>query len=135
MASRFELKYLIPERVALQVRAFVQQHLEVDEFGVGKADFSYPVHSLYLDSDDWEIHRRTVNGDKNRFKLRIRYYNENPRTPVFFFGHRDVPVAVETAGGPQAWNSGGPKETKEGHPPRKQGSYRHKPQPVAQLYR
>jgi hypothetical protein len=84
MASRFELKYLIPERIALQVRAFVQQHLEVDEFGVGKSDFSYPVHSLYLDSDDWEIHRRTVNGDKNRFKLRIRYYNESPKTPVFF---------------------------------------------------
>jgi hypothetical protein len=84
MASRFELKYLIPEKVALQVRAFVQQHLEVDEFGVGKPDSSYPVHSLYLDSDDWEIHRRTVNGDKNRFKLRIRYYNESPKTPVFF---------------------------------------------------
>ena len=33
MASRFELKYIIPERVALQVRAFIQQHLEVDEFG------------------------------------------------------------------------------------------------------
>ena len=84
MASRFELKYLIPERIALQVRDFVQQYLEVDEFGVGKKDFSYPVHSLYLDSDDWEIHRRTVNGDKNRYKLRVRYYNENPKTPVFF---------------------------------------------------
>ena len=84
MASRFELKYLIPEKVALQVRAFVQQHLEVDEFGVGKQDFSYPVHSLYLDSDDWEIHRRTVNGDK----LRIRYYNESPKPPVFFESKR-----------------------------------------------
>ena len=84
MASRFELKYLIPEKVALQVRAFVQQFLEVDEFGVGQPNLSYPVHSLYLDSDDWEIHRRTVNGDKNRFKLRVRYYNENPKVPVFF---------------------------------------------------
>ena len=84
MASRFELKYFIPEKVALEVRAFVQQHLEVDEFGVGKPNLSYPVHSLYLDSDDWEIHRRTVNGDKNRFKLRIRYYNESAKTPVFF---------------------------------------------------
>ena len=84
MSSRFELKYLIPERVALQVRAFVQQHLEVDEFGVGQPNFSYPVHSLYLDSDDLEIHRRTVNGDKNRWKLRVRYYNESPKVPVFF---------------------------------------------------
>jgi hypothetical protein len=84
MASRFELKYIIPNRVALKVRAFIQQYLEVDEFGVGKPNLSYPVHSLYLDSDDWEIHRRTVNGDRNRYKLRLRYYNENPKTPIFF---------------------------------------------------
>lgn len=84
MSSRFELKYLIPERTALQVRTFVQQYLEVDEFGVGQPNLSYPVHSLYLDSDDWEIHRRTVNGDKNRYKLRVRYYNESPKVPVFF---------------------------------------------------
>jgi hypothetical protein len=84
MASRFELKYLIPERTALQVREFIRQYLELDEFGVGKPNYSYPVHSLYLDSDDLEIHRRTVNGDKNRYKLRVRYYNESPKTPVFF---------------------------------------------------
>ena len=84
MSSRFELKYIIPNRTALQVRAFIQQHLEVDEFGVGKPNLSYPVHSLYLDSDSWEIHRRTVNGDKNRYKLRLRYYNESPKTPIFF---------------------------------------------------
>src|ERR1041385_2598690 len=84
MSSRFELKYIIPNRVALKVRAFIQQYLELDEFGVGKPNLSYPVHSLYLDSDDWEIHRRTVNGDKNRYKLRLRYYNESPKTPIFF---------------------------------------------------
>jgi hypothetical protein len=26
----------------------------------------------------------TINGNKNRFKLRIRFYNDNPETPVFF---------------------------------------------------
>lgn len=84
MASRFELKYLIPEHTALKIREFVQQYLQLDEFGFGKPNLSYPVHSLYLDSDDYELHRRTVNGDKNRYKLRVRYYNENPSTPVFF---------------------------------------------------
>jgi hypothetical protein len=84
MASRFELKYLIPEHTALKVREFVQQYLQLDDFGFGKPNLSYPVHSLYLDSDDYELHRRTVNGDKNRYKLRVRYYNENPNTPVFF---------------------------------------------------
>ena len=56
----------------------------MDEFGVGKPNFAYPVHSLYLDSDNLEIYWRTINGDKNRFKLRLRYYNDNQDTPVFF---------------------------------------------------
>ena len=31
-----------------------------------------------------EIYWRTVNGDKNRYKLRLRYYSDNPKSPVFF---------------------------------------------------
>jgi SPX domain protein involved in polyphosphate accumulation len=45
---------------------------------------SYPVHSLYLDSDDFKIHHACINGAKNRFKLRLRYYDNQPDTPVFF---------------------------------------------------
>jgi hypothetical protein len=84
MASRYELKYLISNSLALRIRPFVQQHLELDEFGVGMPNLSYPVHSLYMDSDDWKIYWRTYNGDKNRFKLRVRYYNESNKTPVFW---------------------------------------------------
>ena len=84
MESRYELKYLISNAVALRVREFVRQYLEVDEYGASQPNLSYPVHSLYLDSDDWKIYWRTINGDKNRFKLRVRYYNDSPRTPVFF---------------------------------------------------
>ena len=84
MSSRYELKYLIPQRLALKIRDFVQQYLELDEFGVGMPNLSYPVHSLYLDTDDWRIYWRTINGDKNRFKLRIRFYNDSPKTPVFW---------------------------------------------------
>jgi hypothetical protein len=83
-ASRFEQKYLISEETAQQVRDFVQSYLELDENGVGKPDFSYPVHSLYLDSEDFKLYWSTINGDKNRFKLRLRFYNDNPDTPVFF---------------------------------------------------
>ena len=84
MASRYELKYLLPHRVAIRVREFVSQYLELDEFGAGKVNNAYPVHSLYLDSDDWKLYWRTVNGDKNRFKLRIRYYDDSPDSPVFW---------------------------------------------------
>jgi hypothetical protein len=83
-ASRFEQKYIISEEQALQVRDFVRSYLELDENGVGKPNYSYPVHSLYLDSDDLKLYWTTINGDKNRFKLRLRFYNNNPDTPVFF---------------------------------------------------
>jgi hypothetical protein len=82
--SRFELKYLVTEDVAVRVRDFVRCYLNIDEYSVGKPNFAYPVHSLYLDSDNLEIYWRTVNGDKNRFKLRLRYYSDQPDTPVFF---------------------------------------------------
>jgi len=82
--QRFELKYLIAESTALQVGDFVRSYLAMDEFSVGRPNYSYPVHSLYLDSDDLKLYWRTVNGDKNRFKLRLRYYSVNPESPVFF---------------------------------------------------
>ena len=83
-ASRFELKYLISEETASRIRDFVLSYLSMDEYGVGKPDYSYAVHSLYLDSDDLQIYWRTVNGDKNRYKLRLRYYSDLPSSPVFF---------------------------------------------------
>lgn len=81
--QRFELKYRLTEELAWQVREFVASHLELDENGVGKPDYSYSVHSLYLDSDQLFTYWATVNGDKNRFKLRLRFYNPDPSTPVF----------------------------------------------------
>lgn len=81
--QRFELKYRINEEWALQVREFVSSYLQIDEHCIDKPNLSYPVHSLYLDSDDLFTYWRTVNGDKNRFKLRLRFYNARLDTPVF----------------------------------------------------
>ena len=82
--QRFEQKYLVTEETALRIRDFVRTHLDLDENGAGKPDFSYPVHSLYLDSASLETYWATVNGTKNRFKLRLRFYDNNPSSPVFF---------------------------------------------------
>src|ERR1043166_6819748 len=82
--QRFDLKFLIPESTSLLVRDFVRSYLEMDEFSVGRPNYSYPVHSLYIDSDDLKLYWRTINGDKNRFKLRLRYYSTNADSPVFF---------------------------------------------------
>jgi SPX domain protein involved in polyphosphate accumulation len=83
-AQRFELKYVISEELALAVRDFVASYLEIDEFGATLPNLSYPVHSLYLDSPDMKLYRATINGDKNRFKLRLRFYENRPDAPVFF---------------------------------------------------
>jgi hypothetical protein len=82
--QRFELKYLIPESTALGVRDFVRSYLQIDEFGATLPNLSYPVHSLYLDSNDLKLYRATINGDKNRFKLRLRFYENRADAPVFF---------------------------------------------------
>ena len=82
--QRFELKYMLDETTAVAVRDVIATRLELDENGMGKPDYSYPVHSLYLDSPDLYTFWTTINGDKNRFKLRIRFYNDQPTSPVFF---------------------------------------------------
>src|SRR5882724_5039635 len=83
-AQRFELKYLIDETITPRIRDFVSSYLELDEYGVGWPDLAYSVHTLYLDSDDLKTYQAASNGTKNRFKLRLRYYGDNPLTPVFF---------------------------------------------------
>jgi hypothetical protein len=82
--QRFELKYLIDERITLAMRDFIGSYLEADEYGADRSNLSYPVHSLYIDSDDLKTHQAAINGSKNRFKLRLRYYDDKPNTPVFF---------------------------------------------------
>lgn len=82
--QRFEHKYMLSELLAVKIRDFVSGFLELDENGIGKPDFSYPVHSLYLDSETLATYWMTINGDKNRYKLRLRFYNDSTQTPVFF---------------------------------------------------
>lgn len=81
--SRFELKYVVNEETALQIRDLARWHLELDAHSVGKPNFSYPVHSLYLDSDTLLTYWNTIHGERNRFKLRIRFYDEDSESLVF----------------------------------------------------
>lgn len=81
--QRFEYKYIIDEHQARAIRPHLNAQLELDENGVGLKENSYPVHSLYLDSGILDTFWSTINGDKNRYKLRIRFYNNSPDSPVF----------------------------------------------------
>jgi hypothetical protein len=82
--QRLELKYIIKEEVALRVRDFVSSYLEIDEYGATRPNLSYAVHSLYLDSDLLSLYWHTINGNKNRYKLRLRFYEDRPGAPVYF---------------------------------------------------
>lgn len=82
--QRFELKYLVEEDMARALRQFVRCYLGPDEFAANAVDCAYPVHSLYLDSPDLALYAATTAGERNRFKLRVRFYSDAPDAPVFF---------------------------------------------------
>ena len=92
--QRRELKYIITEKAAVCLRDFISSYLELDEFGAGKPGLSYPVHSLYLDSSDLRLYWDTINGSRNRFKLRLRFYDSQPETPVYFEIKRRVNESI-----------------------------------------
>ncbi len=93
-SQRFELKYIVREEIARMIRDFARAYLELDEYGAGRPHHSYPVHSLYLDSPSLAFYWHTVNGNKNRYKLRVRFYDDQPGSPVFLEIKRRVNNAI-----------------------------------------
>lgn len=92
-SARYEFKYLVSEPKARQVRELVLHHLEPDDFTWGNEGLGYPVHSLYLDSHDFKTCVATQHGEKNRFKLRLRFYDD-PKGPIFFEIKRRVDLVI-----------------------------------------
>ena len=82
-ANRFELKYVIDEQRARAIRDYLRGFVEPDEHVQNLRTCSYPIHSLYLDSPTLLLYRQTIQGLKNRFKLRIRFYDDEPAHPAF----------------------------------------------------
>lgn len=80
---RFELKYRIEAAQVDDIRRAVAAHLAPDEFGATKERPEYDVHSLYFDSADYSLCRATFHGERNRFKLRARYYRDDPAEPIY----------------------------------------------------
>ena len=113
-SQRFELKFLIDEQQVPAIRDFVRSYLVADEFNTHNPKNleseheklhrrleeltaklrtqnlmegllnSYWVNSLYLDSPALDLAHATIEGNKNRYKLRIRFYDEKPDSPVYF---------------------------------------------------
>lgn len=84
LACRYELKYLISEGEAAAIDRYIRPFLEYDRYSKLQRGGMYPIVSLYIDSDDMQLCKETLRGQKNRFKLRIRSYTDEPEYPRFF---------------------------------------------------
>jgi predicted Rdx family selenoprotein len=82
--NRFEYKYLLEERHAHDVRTFCRAHLVRDDNAKPENKWAYYTHSVYLDGPGLPLYYQVIQGQKNRFKLRVRYYEDDADTPVFF---------------------------------------------------
>jgi len=84
LRCRYELKYQITEAKAATVEHFIQPYIHLDRYCKLQPTKNYPIVSLYLDSPDFKLCQESLIGKKNRFKLRIRSYNDDPNYPKFF---------------------------------------------------
>jgi hypothetical protein len=84
LAKRYELKYRIPESLAQQVKGYISAFLGPDPYTRCYPDGQYSICSMYLDSSRFDLYRETELDKCNRFKLRIRGYDDEPTSPIFF---------------------------------------------------
>jgi hypothetical protein len=84
LACRYEMKYLIDEITAAGIVRYIRPFLPPDRYSKLQRGGQYPIVSLYLDSPDLQLCKESYDGVKNRFKLRIRSYTDEPEYPRFF---------------------------------------------------
>ena len=83
LSCRYELKYRIRESKARAIAQYVQSYIDVDHYSKLSPNLEYPISSLYLDSDNLHLCKETMDKKTNRFKLRVRCYDDKPDTPCF----------------------------------------------------
>jgi hypothetical protein len=81
--GRYEVKFLVDEDRAQAVAKFVRLYLRPTPFNRWGRVPGQPVVSLYFDSPDLFLYRQVCQGHKNRFKLRIRFYDDDWNHPAF----------------------------------------------------
>jgi len=94
LSSRYELKYHINESQAIAIVEFIKPYVEKDRYCKLQRSGDYPIVSLYLDSEDLQLCQESLRGHKNRFKLRIRSYTDEPDYPRFFEIKRRINTVI-----------------------------------------
>ncbi len=81
--SRFECKYIVDPAIVPGMREFLEPFTVLDSYASSADGLRYPICSLYLDSPDLALYQQTVEGERDRFKLRVRTYSDDPAQPAF----------------------------------------------------
>lgn len=91
-AERYEVKYVLTEAQALAIRQSVDSYV-TDDIHAG-AHHEYPVVSLYYDAPGLPMYWSSVRGEKNRRKLRVRWYDTGEPSQLFLEVKRRVDRVV-----------------------------------------
>ncbi len=86
--QRYEVKYLISEAQAVQIRRWCLEWLSPDPYTASSEGHEYPILSTYLDSSSRILLRTTLDKHNDRYKLRVRTYrnfrSSSAGLPYFF---------------------------------------------------
>jgi hypothetical protein len=88
------MKYLVDEIRAAGIVRYIRPFLPPDRYSKLQRGGMYPIVSLYLDAPDLQLCRESLTGVKNRFKLRIRSYTDEPEYPRFLEIKRRVNTVI-----------------------------------------
>jgi SPX domain protein involved in polyphosphate accumulation len=83
LRCRHEMKYHISESKAEAIIQFIKTYIQMDRYSKLQRNGAYPISSLYLDSNALQLCKESLLGHKNRFKLRIRGYTDEPEYPRY----------------------------------------------------
>ena len=88
------MKYLVDEIRAAGIIRYIRPFLQPDRYSKLQRGGMYPIVSLYLDASDLQLCRESLTGVKNRFKLRIRSYTDEPEYPRFLEIKRRINTVI-----------------------------------------
>jgi hypothetical protein len=93
--KRSERKYWLSESMAGNVRGFIEPFMTADPMNFAMSSKGQRITSLYLDTPNSDFYERHVSFAADRFKLRVRYYGEEPKDIAYFEVKRKVGHVID----------------------------------------
>lgn len=81
--NRHECKFVVPETAAMRVLQRVAPFVVPDPNAADRPGHAYAIASLYLDAPGDRFRQETVDGRADRYKLRVRCYDDDADGTVF----------------------------------------------------